>query len=319
VKSNNPYLSKHSFTAQLIAEPPSDNLALVVVIPCYNEPNLIASLQSLKKCELPSSDVEVIVLINSAENESGEVLEQNRESFHQAKEWAELNSLNGLRFFILNQTGLPKKHAGVDLARKIGMDEAVRRFEQAGNPNGIIVCFDADSLCDTNYLVELEKHFRKNPKTPACSIYFEHPLEGTEFSKEVYDGIANYELHLRYYVNALKYAAYPYAFQTIGSSLAVRSDVYQKQGGMNRRKAGEDFYFLSKVMHLGNFSELNSARVIPSPRSSHRVPFGTGKAIGDWLKNGSTELPSYNLQIFSHPPKIRLNMVETVLSIVLWG
>ena len=45
------------------------------------------------------------------------------------------------------------------LARKIAMDEAVRRFDQIGHTKGIIACFDADSLCDDNYLIELEEHF----------------------------------------------------------------------------------------------------------------------------------------------------------------
>ncbi|MEP2026859.1 MAG: family 2 glycosyl transferase, partial [Reichenbachiella sp.] len=154
-----------------------------------------------------------------------------------------------------------------------------------------------DSICEANLLVEVEKLFKDQPKTPGCSIHFEHPLEGS-LESEVYEGILNYELHLRYYVDGLKYAGFPYAFQTIGSSMAVRSSAYQKQGGMNRRKAGEDFYFLHKIIPLGNFKELNVTKIIPSPRRSDRVPFGTGRAIGTWLDEGKSELLSYDPQIF---------------------
>jgi hypothetical protein len=65
--------------------------------------------------------------------------------------------------------------------------------------------------------------------------------------------------------------------------MAVRSDAYQKQNGMNKRKAGEDFYFLQKLIPLGNFTVLKTTKIIPSPRVSDRVPFGTGRAMQSWL------------------------------------
>ena len=74
--------------------------------------------------------------------------------------------------------------------------------------------------------------------------------------------------------------------------MAVRCDAYQQQGGMNKRKAGEDFYFLQKFIQLGHFMEIKKTRVIPSPRISTRVPFGTGKAIGSIIEQKGT-LPTY--------------------------
>lgn len=162
------------------------------------------------------------------------------------------------------------------------MDEALHRFHQAQQPNGIIACFDADCVCDSNYLIELERYFIENPRSPGCSIYFEHPLEGSN-DPRIYEAITQYELHLRYYVEALRFAGFPHAFHTVGSSMAVRAQAYMEQGGMNKRKAGEDFYFLHKIIPLGHFGELNTTRVIPSPRVSDRVPFGTGKAVGQML------------------------------------
>ena len=184
------------------------------------------------------------------------------------------------------------------MARKIGMDEAVRRFEAINNPDGIILCFDADANCEKNYLIEVEKHFKSNPKSPACSIHFEHPIAGAEFSENIYKGIIQYELHLRVYKNGLKYAGLPYAYHTIGSSMAVRSSIYQKQNGMNKRKAGEDFYFLQKLIPLGGFTELTSTKVIPSPRVSDRVPFGTGKAMQNWIDGDEPEMQSYALESY---------------------
>lgn len=248
------------------------------------------SLDNLYHCDPPACAVEVIVVINSSEEDAEEVKAYNLQTLWEATQWSEKYNTDKLRFHLLHFPGLPAKHAGVGLARKIGMDEACRRLEGAGHPNGVIACFDADSRCDANYLTALEAHFREHPDTQACSVYFEHPLQGDDHPTEVYRAIAQYELHLRYFIDAQRYVGFPFAYQTIGSSMAVRCDAYQQQGGMNRRKAGEDFYFLHKFTALGHFSELNSTRIIPSPRPSHRVPFGTGRAVREMLETGGTYL-----------------------------
>ncbi|MGB0888076.1 MAG: glycosyltransferase [Vicingaceae bacterium] len=289
----NYYLNRYSVRESLIDQKPKNDLSIVVVIPCCNEPNLTASLQSLYNCEKPVGSVEVIVVINASERAEERVINQNRNTFLEAKEW-KANNTDKFQFYFIEENQLPKKHAGVGLARKIGMDEAVRRFDLVENHQGIIACFDADALCETSYLVELENHFKQYPKSPACSIHYEHPVEGDEFSDAIYNGIIQYELHLRFYKNGLAYANLPYAFHTIGSSMAVRSEAYQKQNGMNKRKAGEDFYFLQKLIPLGNFTELKTTKIIPSPRVSDRVPFGTGKAMQSWLDDDKAEMLSYN-------------------------
>lgn len=293
----NYYINRFSVREQIIQEKPNNNLGIVVVIPCSNEQNLNASLQSINDCDKPNCNVEIIVVINASEDANQNILNQNKITLEQAVKWKN-NHVHDFNFYFIEENELPKKHAGVGLARKIGMDEAVRRLDAVDKPEGIIACFDADATCDTNYLVELEEHFNKHVKSPACSIHFEHPVSGDEFSKEIYDGIIQYELHLRYYKNGLVYAGLPYAYHTVGSSMAVKSNAYQKQNGMNKRKAGEDFYFLQKLIPLGNFTELKSTKVIPSPRVSDRVPFGTGKAMQNWLDEKKYDLMSYHPKSF---------------------
>ena len=266
------------------------------MIPCFNEPGLLNTLESLLHCDNSNVDSEVIVVINSAEDSLPNVIEQNRKTYIEALNFSQKYSSNKLKFYILNITDLPKKHAGVGLARKIGMDEAAERFVQINNPRGIIVCLDADCTVEKNYLKEIYNSFK--PEVNAASIYYEHPLEGDKYDEKIYRAIIEYELYLRYYNLALKFAKYPYSFHTIGSSMAVRADVYMKAGGMNRRKAGEDFYFLHKIIPLGGFTEINSTKVIPSPRASDRVPFGTGKAVGKILENPNESFKVYHPQIF---------------------
>ncbi len=291
-----PYLHQRGLYPPLIQKRPSPLLGIVVVIPCHDEDFLLLSLMALKKCERPHCDTEVIVVINHAANASPGLVEKNRNTFEQANRWARENQMPHLHFHLLIME-LPKKHAGVGLARKIGMDEACYRLERAGNPRGIIACFDADCRCDPNYLCALESYFTENPSVQACGIYFEHPVAGPDFKDDVYLAVARYELHLRYYIHAQRWAGHPHARHTVGSSMAVRCDAYQQQGGMNRRQAGEDFYFLQKFIPLGHFGEITTTKIIPSPRPSHRVPFGTGKAVGELLASGKSLL-TYNPKSF---------------------
>ncbi len=293
-----PYLQKQALFAAQISGKPAEGLGMIVVIPAKDEPKLLDSLAALNNALKPKCGVEVIVVINDSEKDEPKLKERNRKLFEKAKKWGSEHSVSRIKFHILYHRNLVPKHAGVGLARKIGMDEAIYRFEQVGLSNGVIICFDADSSCKRNYFKAIEKHFDENPKTQACSIHYEHPLEGDAFPQKVYRAIALYELHLRYYTQAQRFAGFPFAYETIGSSMAVRGDAYQEQGGMNRRKAGEDFYFLHKFTHLGHFSEIKTTTVIPSPRRSDRVPFGTGKAVGDISDKPKKVFETYAPQSF---------------------
>ena len=289
------YFRRFGYYDRLIPTPPEPDLGIVVVIPCFNEPDLIASLESLWLCERPECPVEVIVVVNSPDGCPEEIRRQNQSTLNIGAEWIAQHRDARLRFHAFHFPGLPPKQAGVGLARKIGMDEALRRLDDFARTEGIIVGYDADCRCGTNYLTALEGHFRKNPQSPGCSIYFEHPLTGP-LSPVVYEAAAAYELHLRYFVQALRYAGFPHAHHTLGSCMAVRADTYRKQGGMNKRKAGEDFYFLHKIIALGGFTDLRSTTVYPSPRPSDRVPFGTGKAVRDTLSG--RQFNTYPLEAF---------------------
>ncbi|MBI9056500.1 MAG: glycosyltransferase family 2 protein [Labilibaculum sp.] len=292
------YLKKQRLFPDYIEDTVSEELNIIVTIPCFNEPDLIPSLDALWSCERPSCVVEVIVIVNSSELVSNEIFAQNQKTISDARVWMKNHEDEKLKFFLIDQPNLPKKFAGVGLARKIAMDEAVSRFNKIDKVNGIITGFDADSACDTNYFVEIEKLFKKYPKANGANIFYEHPLEGKDFEQPIYDAIAQYELYLRYYMLAMRFAGHPHAFHTVGSSFAVSANAYIKQGGMNRRQAGEDFYFLQKIIALGKFYEIKTTRVIPSPRESDRVPFGTGKAIATFLEEGILDYKTYNYSAF---------------------
>jgi hypothetical protein len=305
------YLQKSAlYPAQVSAEPASD-LGLIITIPCRDEPNVEATFLSLKDCELPECSTEVILLINDSNIDTEEVKEQNQKTLEYAQGFAKKYNTPRLKFFPLYFTDMTKKKSGVGIARKIAMDEGLRRLTAVENRSGVITGLDADSLVDKNYLTAVFDYFSKDEKCQAASIHYEHPLEGNDFPAENYAAILTYELHLRYYVHALRAAGLPTAFQTVGSSMAVRGNAYAKQGGMPRKKAGEDFYFIHKFTGLGGFREITGTTVIPSPRISTRVPFGTGKAIGDILEGKPflTHAPASFVDL-----KVFLSQVEVLYS-----
>lgn len=288
------YFNKYGDYKPLINSLPNNNLGLIVVIPSYNEPNLEQSLQSLLNCTLPNCGVEVITVINYPSGSSDDIVVNANICIDKVLQANSKADQSRMQFHYILAAELPKKQAGVGYARKIGMDEAAWRFYSINNPKGVIDCYDADSNCMSNYLVELVNLWEKYPKTHACSIRYEHPINGVEFDSTLYQGITLYELHLRYYNQASRYIKFPFAYHTIGSSMACCAESYIKFGGMNRHQAGEDFYFLQKIIPHGHFMELNSTCVYPSPRPSHRVPFGTGRAMSKYLQSPEESILTYD-------------------------
>jgi len=82
--------------------------------------------------------------------------------------------------------------------------------------------------------------------------------------------------------------------------MACCASAYVKIGGMNSRSAGEDFYFLQQLARTVGVEQLAGTVVHPSPRSSHRVPFGTGRSVARMLSGGEGE------QLFYHPECFRV-------------
>lgn len=292
------YLEKVSLDPSLEIQAPSKDLAIVVAIPACNEPDILKTLSSLLLCRRPLGAVEIIIIINAAESAMADVISQNHLTEKEVLAYARTHNESGFRILFSHVPALPDRDAGAGLARKIAMDHALSRFKHLNRPGGIILSLDADTICEENYLIEVERQFREQPDTKACNIRYEHPLEGGPFPDSVYNGIIQYELHLRYYIQALRFAGHPHAFHTVGSAFGVRADIYAAQGGMNKRSAGEDFYFLQKIIPLGGFYEINSTRVMPSPRPSDRVGFGTGPVISKFLRGETTELQTYHPDVF---------------------
>ncbi len=292
------YLEDRALFPEIIKEAPDNQTGIIVVVPACSEPGICRLLDSLKLCSEPDCKVEVLVIVNAPGGAGEEVLENNRLTLKNIESWQRQNKNCFFRLFAFFTPEPVLTGWGVGMARKSVMDEAVRRFDSINNPDGVILNIDADCLVEKNYFVSVCNELYKKNSRSACSIYFEHPLSGAEFSPDIYRYIALYELHLRYYYQGLAYSGFPFVFHTVGSALAVKALPYVKAGGMNRRQAGEDFYFIQKMVQAGGYFTLNSTTVFPSPRVSTRVPFGTGASVGKLSMDMSRTLMTYNVNAF---------------------
>lgn len=289
------YLEKNQHQI-LIDELPKAAPGIIIVIPCLRELQLTDTLNALNECTLPNCSVEVIVLINQSEVADLETIRLNLSTKASADMWIKKNKRNNICFYSVGPITLKKKWAGAGLARKKGMDEAISRFNRHDCKDGILISLDADTLVAKNYLVELERHFQNHPKHLGATLAFEHQKQ--HLSELHREGIELYELFLNYYKRALDYSGYPHSMFTIGSAFAVKAEAYVRRGGMNRRQAGEDFYFLQNLVQMGTVGEITTTKVYPSARLSNRVPFGTGPILKKWMTGEENLKLTYNFAAF---------------------
>ena len=288
------YIQKHQ-AYNKYAIPAGFDYGMVVVIPCFDEPDVLTTLRSLMQCVPTQYPVGVLVVVNSSELTDVAIVKHNRVTYDEVVVFAKENNQPQLAFHALLCENMPRKHAGVGLARKIGMEWAVRGFLQSTNSNGVIISLDADCTVSDNYLQLIEHQFTTYSPN-CCVLNFKHRTNDNNSALQ--NAIDQYEAYIWYFRNALKAIDFPFYYHTIGSAFAVLADAYVRVGGIGRQQGGEDFYFLQKMFFLGRTTELMKAFVYPEARFSDRIPFGTGPALEKILATDDGLLRVYSVEAF---------------------
>ena len=290
------------------------DVSQVVVIPAYAEKEMLFStLASLAQNDNTSlDDMLILCVINNKKSATTEAKVNNLQTMKYLSALTEKKSLKfagelndslqaiadsnlKLAFIDASSEGheVPKNTGGVGMARKIGMDAAFNLLRQCSTDKKIIINLDADTLVQNKYLRSIKNYYTGNKKSAIVAYEHQEPSVPDEAA-----AIYCYEIFLRYWVLGLKYANSPYAFHSIGSTMSCSADAYLEVRGMNRRDAGEDFYFLNKLAKIGKIGYIKETCVYPSARPSQRVPFGTGKRISRFLARTHDEYLLYNPRIF---------------------
>lgn len=155
---------------------PSQRFQHIVIIPAYAELEYIGqTLDSLSQCEVDSfNSTMVIVVVNNEVGASPNIIDNNQQTILNLKKRSD-------PFYVAlidassDGMSVPKKHAGVGMARKIGMDLALKY----SYPDSLLFCLDADSLVSPKYFREIQSHFNSTHSVAAVvgfsHIKNEHP------------------------------------------------------------------------------------------------------------------------------------------------
>lgn len=253
----------------------------VVVIPAFNESSQF--LEQFYSTQVFTEPTLVIVVINQPDDLTEKTSQKalyhaciNSGSINwQFKEFT-LIDIEGSTCDLLVidkfTQGLPRKK-GVGLARKIGADCACQLIMQGQIASEWIHSTDADATLPSAYFEATQ--FADKNAVAGCYNFYHHCED-----KAIHQANAEYEKSLRYFVAGLTYANSPYNFFTIGSVLTFKTEAYASVRGFPKRSAGEDFYLLNKLAKLGAVVTFHDVVIRLEARTSDRVPFGTGPAVG---------------------------------------
>ena len=257
------------------------NFDFFIVIPCYNEYDyLFKTLDSINKQNpLLLKKTLVVIVINNSVKSNSNVKHNNKKTFDK------LIGLNYSFEFVSidcfsTETSFKDELAGVGLARKVGMDFSLKFIKDS---TSIICSLDADTITDKNYLDSIYNNFKKN-KMNAAVVNFKHQNSSNSIIEE---GIRKYESILKKIAENIEKTGSPYGYVSMGSTIVCNAKAYVAVGGMNTKKATEDFYFLQSLAKYTKVHRIKNVLVFPSSRGENRVYLGTGFRMDEYLKNKS--------------------------------
>ncbi len=241
----------------------------VLVIPVHDEP--APELGAITSSRFAENILHIVVVNARADQRAAQQAN--------ARLIARLARITGIPLVAVDRStpphSLPPKQ-GVGLARKIGCDLALELWARGQIASPWIHSTDADVLLPTDIFARARA---VDPSAVALTYPFRHESPG---GGPPSPALAIYELSLHHYVEGLRHASSPYAYQCLGSTLAIRADIYAAVRGFPKREAGEDFYLMNKTRKLGPVVEPAGAPIRIVERPSLRVPFGTGRKTAEF-------------------------------------
>ena len=274
------YLKKRGITGSWEIIPhPQKKFNQAVVIPALGETELIPhTLTSLNENDiLILENTLVLVVVNNAANSPESILKNNQTSLKMLKS-LQYNFTLGVVDAASSGFELSDKQAGVGLARKIGMDLALPHLSST---KSLIFCTDADTVVSKDYIEKIIKYFNTN-RVQAAVVGFRH-LESNNKKQE--EAIRLYEKYLFQTAEKMRDSGSPYGYVAMGSTMVCTAEAYCAVGGMPRKKATEDFYFLQELTKYEAVHTIHEILVYPSPRPIARVYLGTGFRM-EQVQNG---------------------------------
>ena len=280
------------------------------VVPAFNEgAGLVEMLASV-----PDTRALVVCVLNAPEDANEAQLAGNRASDAALREQLQIvNDSAAVQCYRARSNVIAvahlrtKRKQGVGQARKFGLD-ALCWLQQAGTLRSPwLHSTDADTRLSSDYF-EVDATTRLGGRGVGLGALI-HPFSHVPETPRLEQASAAYETRLLHHAAGLSWARSPYAYPTIGSTIAVDAQAYAMVRGVPKRAAGEDFYLLNKLAKVAGVA-VGGGGVRIAARLSDRVPFGTGPALSKAL---GTELPRcYEPTLFEWLKRTWLAMQQAV-------
>ncbi len=281
------YLARWAEPVTEIAARVPGRFAHVLVVPALNESSALLD-GFAAAARAAAGRILCVVVVNASESLGAEAFEGNARCLGELRDRTQgcrliheappvwFGSTDAFDVLVVDRNSpgfrLPKRQ-GVGLARRIGCDLAAALAAKETFTGRLIACTDADAVLPADYFARIDA---ARGSLSALLFPFHHEACGVE---SIDLATLLYELSLRYYVLGLRSAGSPYAFQTLGSSIALDVDCYAKVRGFPRLRAGEDFYVLCKLAKVMPVQRDFGDPIGIRSRRSARVPFGTGAGV----------------------------------------
>ena len=281
------YLNKKSAHEKwaIQKDPKKESFDFIITIPCYDEYDYIfKTLESINEQDQSLlSRTLVSIVINNSDMENQQVIDTNHQTFQKLNA-SKYNYEMIVTDAFSRDNALIEKDAGVGMARKISVDIALP-WSHAYS----IICFiDADVELSKDYLSTIHSSYKKD-KWEAATINFKHQRD----EPKTVEFIDQYEEFLKKTAINLKASNSPYSYVPLGSTMICTRNGYITAGGMNKRKAAEDFYFLQELQKTAGIFYINDILIYPSSRFLNRSYLGTSTRLKQCL-DGDLNIDSLN-------------------------
>ncbi|MBO0948492.1 glycosyltransferase [Fibrella forsythiae] len=262
---------------------PTADRRVSVVVPVRNEADGISltldalrNQLSLAGQRLDPSLYEVLVLTNNCTDDS---YEQVRRYQQQHPSFA----------LCVTDITLPPESAHIGTVRRMLMDEACRRLQEAGHPHGIIASTDGDTLVDPYWISQISREIDAGTDAVGGRI-LTYPEQGPARLPHLRDATYRHLLaQAESRIDPCPHDPWPRHFQHFGASLAVTCQAYLQAGRLPVVRYLEDDAFVKALQRIdARVRKSPAVRVYTSARLQGRVEVGLSWQLQQWANQSHT-------------------------------
>ena len=263
--------------------PVASSRRVSVVVPVRNEADgIVQTLDALRNqrtlCGNPLHPdlYEVLVLTNNCTDNSWA---QVRRYQQQHPEFA---------LCVANIT-LPPEQAHIGTVRRLLMDEAFRRLQEGGHPQGIIASTDGDTLVDRHWISQILREIDAGTDAVGGRI-LTSPTPGPARLPHLRDALYRHLLtRIESEIDPCLHDPWPRHFQHFGASLAVTCDAYLRAGRLPVVRYLEDDALVRALHRVdARVRRSTAVRVYTSARMQGRVEVGLSWQLQQWANQQQT-------------------------------